>query len=63
MAVEEGLFADVTSDNIDGAWDKTFAWLKHPDFPRRLLPPYEYLTDDEAKRARDYFETYCGDLS
>ena len=63
MAVEEGLFASVTSDYIDGAWDKTFAWLKYPDFPMRLLPPYEGLTANEAKSARDYYEHQCGDLS
>ena len=34
-----------------------------PPLPRRLLPPYEMLSDEDASKARDYYEAHCQDIS
>jgi dihydrodipicolinate synthase/N-acetylneuraminate lyase len=47
------LFGHLPEPHIDGAYDKLFAWLRNPDFPLRLLPPYEGFNADEATLARD----------
>jgi dihydrodipicolinate synthase/N-acetylneuraminate lyase len=42
------------SPKIDGAYDKMFCKLLDPDFPIRLLPPYEYNTDESFEKYRDF---------
>ena len=53
---EEGLFAHCPRDMIDGSFDKTFIWLRHPEFSNRLLPPYIGLNDEESQVCRSVFE-------
>ena len=43
-------------DVIDGAYDKTMVWLRDPDFPKRLLPPYIGLSDAELRACREIHE-------
>ena len=38
---------------IDGAYDKAIHRLSEPDFPLRLLPPYESLSRETFERYRD----------
>lgn len=38
---------------VDGAYDKTILKLSQPDFPLRLLPPYESTTDEAFRAYRD----------
>jgi len=47
------LFGHIPEPHIDGAYDKLFVWLKNPDFPLRLLPPYQGFTASEAGVARE----------
>lgn len=41
------LFETVPDNRIDGAYDKLFEKMYHPDFPLRLLPPYGGPSDSE----------------
>jgi len=41
---------------IDGSFDKTFIWLRHPEFSNRMLPPYIGLNEDESRLCREIFE-------
>ncbi|MBH04746.1 MAG: hypothetical protein CMJ20_00335 [Phycisphaeraceae bacterium] len=63
LQIHEGLGRHVKGAKIDGAWDKLNTWLVDPDYPRRLLPPYEMMSDEEATKARDYYEAHCQDIS
>lgn len=63
IEVAAGLYAGVEGPHIDGAYDKLTSWLVDPSFPRRLLPPFEPVSDDAARVARQYYETECADLS
>ena len=63
IEVTEGLYAGVDRPHIDGAYDKLTSWLVDPSFPRRLLPPFEPLSDEAAEVARRYYESSCADLS
>ena len=54
--VEEDLFAHCQRDMIDGSFDKTFVWLRHPEFSNRLLPPYIGLNPEESRICRAVFE-------
>lgn len=54
----EKLVAHVQRPMIDGAFDKTFAWLRDPAFPTRLLPPYRGFTDEELRRCREVYEAH-----
>ncbi len=56
LDAREGLVGDVKSAYMDGAFDKLFAWLADPDFPRRLLPPYATISDAEAELARTWLD-------
>jgi dihydrodipicolinate synthase/N-acetylneuraminate lyase len=38
---------------VDGAYDKAILKLSQPDFPLRLLPPYETTTDAAFRKYRD----------
>ena len=47
------LFGHISEPRIDGAYDKLFAWLRTPDFPLRLLPPYQGFNATEAAIAQE----------
>ena len=51
----DGIFGHVDRVMIDGAHDKLLVWLVDQSFPRRLLPPYEGFTDDEARASLEYY--------
>ena len=53
-----GLIGHIAGPRIDGAYDKMFAWLRDPAFPLRMLPPYQGLSDEEARQARDAFQLH-----
>jgi hypothetical protein len=55
----EGLYGHMKSAHMDGAYDKFLVWLVDPDFPRRLLPPYQTFSEEEAAIGRRYYETQC----
>lgn len=61
--LETLLFGDVETDHIDGAFDKTFAWLKNPRFSNRLLPPYLGLNAEQSAKVRMNYESRCSHLS
>jgi dihydrodipicolinate synthase/N-acetylneuraminate lyase len=63
IEVAAGLYAGVEGPHIDGAFDKLTSWLVDPSFPRRLLPPFQPLSDAAADVARRYYETACADIS
>jgi len=63
LEVSAGLYQGADRPYIDGAYDKLTSWLVDPSFPRRLLPPFETLSDRAAAIARDYYETECADLA
>ncbi len=50
------LFGHCTRSMIDGSFDKTFIWLRHPEFSNRLLPPYIGLSEEESRVCRKVFE-------
>ncbi|MEE8363213.1 MAG: dihydrodipicolinate synthase family protein [Dehalococcoidia bacterium] len=52
----DGIFGHVDRVMIDGAYDKLLVWLVDQSFPRRLLPPYEGFTDDEARVSLEYYQ-------
>ncbi|MBM3958381.1 MAG: dihydrodipicolinate synthase family protein [SAR202 cluster bacterium] len=54
--VGESLYGSAKSAHMDGAYDKLLVWLTDPSFPRRLLPPYETFSDEDATRARQAYE-------
>lgn len=61
--LETILFSHVTAQHIDGAFDKTLAWLTNPRFPTSLLPPYEGLCEQDRTRVREAYEMHCKHLS
>lgn len=63
LEVSAGLYAGVRRRHIDGAFDKLTSWLVDPSFPRRLLPPFDPITEEAAQVARRYYESSCSDLS
>jgi dihydrodipicolinate synthase/N-acetylneuraminate lyase len=52
------IFAHCQREMIDGSYDKTFLWLRDPQFSNRLLPPYLGLSEDESATCRRIFEEY-----
>lgn len=56
--VTEHLISHVTREFIDGAYDKTFVWLRKPHFSNRLLPPYLGFSDEESATCRAIFEEH-----
>jgi len=54
--VGNALFAHCPRTMIDGAYDKTYLWLRNPRFSNRLLPPYQGLTAEESDHCRAVFE-------
>lgn len=63
IEVAAGLYAGVDRLHVDGAYDKLTSWLVDPEFPLRLLPPFEPISQEAAATARRYFETECSDLA
>ncbi len=61
--LETILFSHVTTQNIDGAFDKVLTWLTNPRFPTSLLPPYEGLGEQDKARVREAYEKHCRHLS
>ena len=54
-AMVGGLFEDVGgAAHMDGAFDKIFCKLLNPDFPLRLLPPYQSASLAAFERYRDF---------
>ena len=47
--VMETLLETVPGGRIDGGYDKLFEKMCDPEFPLRLLPPYEGASDDEYR--------------
>ena len=56
--VDQKLFAHCQREMIDGSFDKTFVWLRNPQFSNRLLPPYLGLSDEESRICRKVFEEH-----
>jgi len=50
------LFVHLSGEKINPAYDKTFVWLRNPEFSNRLLPPYLGLSDEESSKCREVFE-------
>lgn len=61
--VGTNLFAHCSRAMIDGSYDKTFAWLRDPEFSNRVLPPYLGLSDEESRRCREIFDERYSDFS
>ena len=55
--VGEDLFAHCSRDMIDSCYDKTFLWLRDPDFSNRVLPPYVGLSNEESRTCRETFDS------
>ena len=51
------IFSHCDRHLMDGVYDKTYAWLRNPEFPKRLLPPYLGLTDEQSRQCRTIYET------
>ena len=60
--VGEDLFAHVTRDLISGSFDKTFIWLKDPEFSNRILPPCVGLSEKESRICRDIYKSRFADI-
>lgn len=58
----EFLFSHYLRDMIDGSFDKTFIWLRHPEFSNRLLPPYIGLSDEESRVCRAVYQEQLGHI-
>ena len=56
------LFAHCSREMIDGSYDKTFLWLRDPEFSNRLLPPYLGLTEEESTECRKTFDEFYRDI-
>ncbi len=52
------LFAHCSREMIDGSYDKTFLWLRDPDFSNRILPPYLGLNEEESLQCRKIFDEH-----
>jgi len=60
--VEKKLFSHCERNMIDGSFDKTFVWLRDPEFSNRLLPPYLGLSDEESRICREVFDEHYRDV-
>lgn len=56
------LFTHCTREMIDSSFDKTFLWLRDPEFPNRLLPPYLGLNEEESIQCRKVFDEHYRDI-
>ena len=50
------LFGHCQREMIDGTYDKTFIWLRDPEFSNRVLPPYIGLSEEESRVCREVLE-------
>ncbi len=55
-AIRQKLLDLVGLQAIDGAYDKMNVKIVMPEFPLRLLPPYEYPTEENFEAYRDYLQ-------
>lgn len=60
--VGKKLFAHCSRTMIDGSYDKTFIWLRSPDFSNRMLPPYFGLSEQESLQCRKVFDEHYRDI-
>ena len=58
----EDLFAHCSREMIDGSYDKTFIWLRNPEFSNRILPPYLGLSEEESRICRQVYEEKYQDI-
>ncbi len=54
--LSKGLMKALGSNRMDGAYDKVFSKLIDNRFPLRLLPPYEYASEEDFIRYRSFLE-------
>lgn len=54
---DKTIFAHCNRQMIDGSYDKTYIWLRYPEFSYRLQPPYIGLSEEEASTCRHIFES------
>jgi hypothetical protein len=54
----DGVREIVGAPLIDGAFDKLIWKLHDPEFPLRLLPPYESAPDDSAARFAEWIKRH-----
>lgn len=47
--IRDAMRDTMPGDRMGGAYDKLFFKLQMPDFPQRMLPPYESISDDDFK--------------
>ncbi len=57
------LFGHCKRSMIDGSYDKTFLWLRNPQFSNRMLPPYLGLTEEESAICRRQFEKHYAQVA
>lgn len=50
------LFQQCSRTPIDSAYDKIYVWLRNPEFPLRLLPPYLGFSEEERSYCRRVYE-------
>lgn len=60
MKIRDELLKAVDFPAIDSAYDKLFTKLEIEDFPLRLLPPYQYTTDEAFGIFRDAAASILG---
>ncbi|MBM3933558.1 MAG: dihydrodipicolinate synthase family protein [SAR202 cluster bacterium] len=63
IEVAKGLLGHLKSPYVDGAYDKSLEALANPEFPRRLLPPYETISEADFAVMKKYYEEQCRDIS
>ncbi len=61
--VDKVLFGHCSRNMIDGCYDKTMLWLKNPQFPSHVLPPYIGLSNEELKICRMEFERHYANVT
>jgi len=57
--LSKGLMKSLGGNRIDGAYDKVFSKLIDKEFPLRLLPPYEYASEENFNQYRSFLEKEC----
>ena len=56
--IRDAMPDNMPMDRMGGAYDKLFFKLQMPDFPQRMLPPYESISDEDFKN----FKTVVTDV-
>jgi len=57
-AMHSGLMKATVERRMDGAYDKLIFKLVWPEFPLRLLPPYETYSEEQYRRYRAFLEEH-----